>query len=88
MKFTKRNLESVINILKTLNKDGDLIIELNNEYKNMDYDDVIYVGGKEKEDYITNSLMEYHNLMMVNGLMIKANVTKELIREIYNYEVQ
>lgn len=88
MKFTKRNLESVINILKTLNKDDDLIIELNNEYKNMDYDDVIYVGGKEKEDYITNSLMEYHNLMMVNGLMIKANVTKELIREIYNYEVQ
>lgn len=85
MKFTKRNLETTIDILNTLNKDENLIIELKNQYNDMDFDDVIYVGGKDKEEYITNSLMEYHNLMMVNGRMVKANVTKELIRDLFDY---
>lgn len=84
MKFTKRNLETTIDILNTLNKDEDLIIELKNQYANMDFDDVIYIGGKEKEEYITNSLMEFHNLMMVNGRMVKANIVKELIRDVFN----
>lgn len=84
MKFTKRNLETTIDILNTLNKDEDLIIELKNQYANMDFDDVIYIGGNEKEEYITNSLMEFHNLMMVNGRMVKANIVKELIRDVFN----
>lgn len=82
MKFTKRNLETVIDILNTLNKEDVLIDDLKRQYSNMDFDDVIYVGGKENEEFITNSLVEYHNLMMVNGRMAKANIIKELLREI------
>lgn len=85
MKFNKRNLEMTINILKALNKDKNLINQLNNEYKDMDYDDVIYIG-KENEEYITNCIMEYHNLMMVNGKVARANIIKELLSELYKNE--
>lgn len=85
MKFNKSDLERTINILKELGKDYALINELVLQYKDMDFDDVIYIG-QDKQDYLINSLMEYHNLMMVNGLMNKANAIKELLRDTLNNE--